>query len=176
MVDHIPDRVAPLGIVNPTQGILMTPRFLPFKVAPALTSAMLGVETALAAAGIEHSLAELVKIRASQINGCALCIHMHTTDALAHGETPMRIFMLDAWHESPLYTDRERAALTWTEALTRIHKTHAPDADYEIVKSQFNESEIVTLSIMIGAINSWNLLQIASRAVHPAQSAATLAA
>ena len=149
----------------------MTPRFAPFKIVPDLTTALLGVEKALEAAGIEHGLANLVKIRASQINGCAFCVHMHISDARAHGENDMRLFLLDAWRESPLFTDRERAALAWTEALTRIAKTHAPDADYELVKSQFSESEIVALSILIGQINNWNRLQIASRVVHPVEVA-----
>jgi len=147
----------------------MTPRFAPFKIVPDLTNALIAVEKALGAAGIEHGLAELVKIRASQINGCAFCVHMHVTDAKAHGETDMRLFLLDTWRESPLFTDRERAALAWTESLTRIAKTGAPDADYELVKSQFTEVEIATLSVIIGQINTWNRLQVAARAVHPVQ-------
>jgi AhpD family alkylhydroperoxidase len=150
----------------------MTSRFMPFKVAPDLTKALLNVETIIAASGLEYSLGELVKLRASQINGCAFCIHMHATDARSHGETEARIFMLDAWRESPLYTDRERAALAWTESLTWIAKTHAPDEDYALVKSQFNESEIVNLTVLIGSINLWNRLQIAARAVHPVKPAA----
>jgi alkylhydroperoxidase family enzyme len=96
---------------------------------------------------------------------------MHVVDARAHGETDLRIIMLDGWRESPLFTDRERAALAWTESLTRIAKTHAPDADYDLVKSQFSESEIVALSILIGQINNWNRLQIASRVVYPVEVA-----
>ena len=154
----------------------MTPRFAPFKIAPDLIKALMGLETAIAAGGLEHSLAELVKLRAAQINRCAFCIHMHATAARAHGETEMRVFMLDAWRESPLYTDRERAALAWTEALTLVAETGAPDADYVLVKSQFNEAEIVNLTIMIGAINAWNRLQIAARAMHPLPPAAKAAA
>ncbi|WP_338607938.1 carboxymuconolactone decarboxylase family protein [Pelagibacterium nitratireducens] len=154
----------------------MTPRFLPFKVAPNLTKSLLALEAAITEGGLEHSLAELVKLRASQINGCAACLHIHAKDARQHGETEMRIFLLDAWRESPLYTDRERAALAWTESLTNIAATHAPDADYELVKSQFNESELVTLTVMIGAINTWNRLQIAARTVHPIEPAASFAA
>lgn len=149
----------------------MPARFNAFKVAPDLTKALMGVETVLAASGLEHGLVELVRLRASQINGCAFCIHMHAADAKAHGESPLRIIMLDGWRESPLFTDRERAALTWTESLTRIGKTHAPDADYELVKSQFSESEVVALSIAIGMINAWNRLQIAARVVHPVETA-----
>jgi AhpD family alkylhydroperoxidase len=153
----------------------LTPRFAPFKLAPDVTKAMLAVETAIGETGLEHSVAELVRLRASQINGCAFCIFMHVQDARSHGETDLRIQMLDAWRESTLYTDRERAALAWTESLTRIAKTHAPDADYELVKSQFSDTEIAVLSILIGQINAWNRLQIAARATHPAQPASAAA-
>lgn len=149
----------------------MTPRFNAFKVAPPLTKALLDVEKAIADSGLEHGLAELVRLRASQINGCSSCIHMHVLDARAHGEDDLRIIMLDGWRESPLFTDRERAALAWTESLTRIAKTHAPDDVYELVQSQFNEAEIVALSILIGQINTWNRLQIAARIVHPVAAA-----
>lgn len=151
----------------------MTPRFMPFKIAPGITKALVDLEKVLAAGGLEHSLVELVRMRASQINGCAYCIHMHATDARSHGESEMRLLMLDAWRESPLYTDRERAALAWTESLTLVAETRAPDDDYALVKKQFNESELVNLTVAIGAINLWNRLQIASRAVHPV---ATMAA
>jgi AhpD family alkylhydroperoxidase len=153
----------------------MTSRFAPFKIVPDLTTALLGVEKVLEAAGIEHGLANLVKIRASQINGCAFCIHMHISDARAHGENDMRLFLLDVWRESPLFTDRERAALAWTESLTRIVKTGAPDADYALVKTQFTEVEIATLTVLIGQINSWNRLQVAARAVHPVKPATAAA-
>jgi AhpD family alkylhydroperoxidase len=153
----------------------LIPRFAPFKLAPDATKAMLAVETALGEAGVEHSLGELVRLRASQINGCAVCIHMHAADARAHGETDARIIMLDGWRESPLYTDRERAALAWTESLTRIAKTHAPDADYELVKSQFSDAEIAALTLIIAQINAWNRLQIAARAIPPVQAAAAAA-
>lgn len=147
----------------------MTPRFAPFRVAPDLTKSLLDVEKTIAAGGLEQGLGELVRLRASQINGCAMCVHMHTIDARKNGETDMRIIMLDAWRESPLYTDRERAALAWTESLTNIKMTGAADADYELVKAQFSEAEIVNLTVMIGAINLWNRLQIAARAVHPVE-------
>ena len=149
----------------------MPPRFNAFKVLPEVTKALMGVEAAIADSGLEHGLADLVRLRASQINGCSFCIHMHVVEARAHGETDLRMIMLDGWRESPLFTDRERAALAWTESLTRIAKTHAPDADYELVKSQFGESEIVALSILIGQINSWNRLQIDSRVAHPVEAA-----
>lgn len=149
----------------------MTPRFAPFKITKDLTDALIVVEQALGATSIEHSLAELVKIRASQINGCAYCVFMHIQDAKAHGETDMRLFLLPTWRESPLFTDRERAALAWTESLTRIAKTGASDADYALVKSQFTDVEISILSVMIGQINTWNRLQVAARAVHAVQPA-----
>lgn len=149
----------------------MIPRFNAFKVSPALTKALMGVEAALADSGLEHSLAELVRLRASQINGCSFCLHMHVADAKAHGETELRMIMLDGWRESSMFSERERAALSWTESLTRIAKTHAPEAEYELVKSQFSESEIVALTILIGQINSWNRLQIASRVTHPVEAA-----
>lgn len=154
----------------------MNPRFAPFKVAPDLIKALVGLEKAITAGGLEHGLGELVRLRASQINGCAMCIHMHATDARSNGESEMRIFMLDAWRESPLYSDRERAALAWTEALTNVAETRAPDADYELVRSQFSEEEIVNLTVTIGAINLWNRLQIAARAVHPVQQSDQAAA
>jgi len=149
----------------------MIPRFNAFKTSPTLAKALMGVEAALADSGLDHSLAELVRLRVSQINGCAFCIHMHVMDAKAHGETELRVVMLDGWRESPLYTDRERAALAWAESLTRITKSHASDADYAVVQSQFNESEIVALTILIGQVNHWNRLQIAARAVHPIEAA-----
>jgi len=146
----------------------MTPRVQnPFKSIPEGLKAMMAVEASIKANGLEHSLLELVKLRASQINGCAYCIHMHTTDARKHGESEMRLYMLNAWRESPLYNDRERAALAWTEALTLVAQTGAPDADYALVKAAFSESEQVNLTLMIGAINLWNRLQVGLRAVHP---------
>jgi AhpD family alkylhydroperoxidase len=146
----------------------MTPRVKnPFKVAPEGIKAMMALETSLKLASLDHNLTELVKLRASQINRCAFCIHMHTTDLRSHGESEMRLYMLDAWRESPLYSERERAALAWTEALTLVSQTGAPDADYEALKSQFSETEIVHLTLLIGAINLWNRLQVGLRALHP---------
>lgn len=150
----------------------MTPRMNIFQAAPDAMKGMLAVEAAFENSGLEHGLVELVKLRASQINGCAFCIHMHVTDAVKHGESDMRIHLLDAWRESPLYTDRERAALNWTEKLTRIGKTHAPDADYELLKAHFNDKEIAYLTVAIAAINFWNTVQISLRAVHPVAQAA----
>ena len=143
----------------------MTPRLNIFHAAPEGTKAMIAVGAAIEASGLERSLIELVKLRASQINGCAFCIHMHATDAVKHGESPMRIHLLDAWREAPVFTDRERAALTWTESLTRVADTHAPDADYTALKSQFSDAEIGNLTLLIGAINLWNRVQIGLRAI-----------
>ena len=106
-------------------------------------------------------------MRASQINGCAYCLHVHSTDARRAGETEQRLYLLDAWHESPLYTARERAALAWTEALTRIAETHAPDAIYEEVRRHFADKELVDLTTLIGLINLWNRLAIGFRYQHP---------
>jgi len=137
------------------------------KVAPETIKAAQALETHLANSGLETSLYHLVKTRASQINGCAFCIHMHTRDARAHGETEERLYLLDAWRESPLYTDRERAALAWTESLTHISETHAPDDVYEEVRKHFTEQETVNLTMLIGMINLWNRLAISMRSVHP---------
>lgn len=150
----------------------MTPRVSnPFKAAPAGVKAMMALEATLQDSGLEHSLMELVKLRASQINGCAYCLHMHATDARKAGETEMRIYLLNAWRESSLYTPRERAALGWTEALTRLADTGAPDEDYAAVAAQFTEAEQVNLTLLIGAINVWNRLQVGFRAAHPADAA-----
>src|SRR5215207_5141663 len=134
--------------------------------------AMLGLSVYQAHCGLEPSLLELVKLRASQINGCALCLDMHTKDARARGETEQRLYMLSAWRESPLYTDRERAALAWTEAVTLIADTHAPDDLYEELRAHFSEPEMVNLTMLIGAINAWNRIAISFRAIHPVKAKA----
>ena len=145
----------------------MKPRMNFYQAAPETIKALVAVENQIGASGLEQSLIELVKTRASQINGCAYCINMHTEDARKHGETEQRLYLLNAWRESPLYTDRERAALAWTEALTLVSETHAPDADYEAVRAQFTDAELVNLTTLIGAINAWNRIAIGFRAVHP---------
>jgi AhpD family alkylhydroperoxidase len=119
------------------------------------------------AKNLDPKLLALVKMRASQINGCEYCLHMHSEEALRHGETVPRLIVLDAWRESALFTDRERAALAWTEALTLIAETHAPDADFEEARRHFSEDELATLSIAIAMINAWNRLAIGARARHP---------
>src|SRR6476661_1787231 len=152
----------------------MAPRLDYFAAAPKVLQPMLALERAVAASGLEHGLIHQVKTRASQINGCAFCIEMHTRDALKAGETAARLFLLDAWAEAPHYTPRERAALAWTEALTLVAATHAPDADYAGLLPHFSEEEIVKMSQLIATINAWNRLAIGFRAV-PGQAAAKAA-
>ena len=176
MVAAIPSVRQHRVIVNTDKAPNMTPRFNAFKVSPDLTKALMGLEAGLSESGLEPSLAGLARLRASQLNGCAFCIYMHAADARARGETDLRIVMLNGWRDSPLFTDRERAALAWTESLPRISKAHASDTEYELLKSQFSEGEIVALTILIGQINSWNRLQIAARAVHPVEAAKSAAA
>ncbi len=115
--------------------------------------------------GLEHPLLELVKIRASQMNGCAYCIDMHTKDARAAGETEQRIYALSAWHETPFFTERERAALAWTDAVTLIGENHVPDDLYRSAQQQFSEKELVDLTLAVILINSWNRLAITFRTV-----------
>jgi AhpD family alkylhydroperoxidase len=145
----------------------MTPRYDPRKLAPALIDAMLGLEMAVRASGLDQRLIELVKTRASQINGCAFCIHMHTRDARAAGETEERLYLLSAWRESPLYTARERAALALTEALTTMSAGHPSDAVHEEVARAFTAEETAKLVVAIATINAWNRIAVASGAVHP---------
>lgn len=145
----------------------MTPRLNPFAAAPAPMQAWLDFGQGILKAGLEPSLMELVKIRASQINGCAFCLHMHTGEARKQGETEERLYLLDAWRESPLYSERERAALAWTEALTLVSETRAPDDAYQELKAEFTEEEQVLLSLLIVAINGWNRIQVGFRGVHP---------
>lgn len=145
----------------------MTPRLEPFAAAPAAMQLWLKFGTGLFPNELEQSLIELVGIRASQINGCAFCLHMHTADARKRGATEERLYLLDAWRDSPLYSERERAALAWTEALTLVSETHVPDDVYEALKAQFSEEEQVILTLLIVAINGWNRIQVGFRAVHP---------
>jgi AhpD family alkylhydroperoxidase len=125
--------------------------------------AMLNLQKEVESSGIDRTLLELVKTRASQINGCAYCLDMHTKDARAMGETEQRLYALNAWRETPFYTERERAALEWTEAVTRVADTHVPDDVYERVREQFPESELVALTFAVVAINAWNRLATAFR-------------
>jgi AhpD family alkylhydroperoxidase len=144
----------------------MEPRLNLMKVAPkGAYQAMAALQQYVDNCGLERPLLELVKIRASQINGCAYCIDMHTKDARALGETEQRIYLLNSWRESPFYTERERAALEWAESVTLITQGHAPDDVYERVKRQFTPEELVNLTVAITTINSWNRLAIPFRSV-----------
>jgi AhpD family alkylhydroperoxidase len=133
------------------------------KVASGGYRAMAGLEKYVRESGLEPSLLELVKFRASQINGCAYCLDMHWKDARAAGESEQRLYSLDAWHETPYYTQRERAALAWTEVVTRVADTHVPDEVYEEVRQHFSEEELVNLTLAVVTINGWNRLAISFR-------------
>jgi AhpD family alkylhydroperoxidase len=136
------------------------------KVSPAAYQAMLGLEAFVRRSWRqETSLIELVKMRASQINGCAYCLDMHSKDARAGGETEQRLYALNAWRETPFFTDRERAALAWAEAVTLVSEGHVPDSVYEEARKHFSEEEMVNLTMAVVAINGWNRLAIAFRAV-----------
>jgi AhpD family alkylhydroperoxidase len=130
-----------------------------------VVEAMLGLEKYLHQSGLEEKLLDLIKLRVSQINGCAYCIDMHWKDLRGLGETEQRLYGLDAWEESPYYTDRERAALAWAEAVTNIKETHAPDDVYQETRKHFNEKELADLTLAISAINAWNRLAISARSV-----------
>lgn len=145
----------------------MQARLDPFKASPESMRAMFALEEHVRNCGLEYSLIELVKTRASQINGCAFCVHMHTQDARKAGETEERLYLLSAWRESPLYTERERAALEWTEALTLLADTHAPDAAYAAFEAQFDAKEQVQLTLLITTINAWNRFAVGFRSIHP---------
>jgi AhpD family alkylhydroperoxidase len=144
----------------------MKARLNNWTASPQTMQAFLEFSNAMAKDGVEPSLAELVKIRASQINHCAYCLHMHTREALKQGESELRLTMLAAWEESPLYTDRERAALAWTEALTLLPETKAPDAVYAEVQAHFTPEEQVKLTMLIGIINAWNRFGVGFRSIH----------
>src|SRR5580700_291768 len=135
------------------------------KTAPGVYDAMEGLEKYLEQCGLEKSLMFLVRLRASQINGCAYCLDMHWKDLRALGETEQRLYSLDAWRECPYYSDRERAALAWTEAVTLITDGHVPDSVYEEVRPHFSEKELSDLTLALAAINAWNRLSIAARIV-----------
>jgi AhpD family alkylhydroperoxidase len=134
-----------------------------YEAAPDAMRAVQRVEAYIQQCGLEKRLIELVKMRASQINGCAYCLHVHSADARRAGETEQRLYLLNAWHEAPLYTERERAALAWTEALTRVEETHAPDSTYDEVRQHFKDKELADLTTLIGLINLWNRLAIGFR-------------
>ena len=131
------------------------------KAFPEGVHALLNLEKTLRASGLEPSLLELIKTRASQLNGCAYCIDMHTLDARAAGESEQRLYGLSAWRDTPFFTPRERAALAWTEAITNIQQGHASDQEYEHVRREFSEKELVRLTMAIAQINTWNRISIA---------------
>jgi AhpD family alkylhydroperoxidase len=155
---------------------IMTARIDLMHVSPGVIQAMLGLERQVRQAGLDHRLLDLVRMRASQINGCSYCLDMHSKDARANGETEQRLYGLDAWHDTPYYSARERAALEWTEALTLVADTRVPDDVYERVREHFSEDELVHLSLAIVAINGWNRLNIAARTVPGSYVAGSLAA
>jgi AhpD family alkylhydroperoxidase len=145
----------------------MTARLNPFAAAPQIMQAFYALSTQVAESGIEHSLLELVKIRASQLNGCANCLNMHTADARKAGETEQRLHLLAAWEEAPCYTGRERAALAWTDHLTLIATRRAPEPGYAELKAHFNDEEQVKLTMAINIINSWNRIAIGFQGYDP---------
>ena len=149
------------------------------KAAPDTYKVMLGLEKYLHECGLEEGLLHLIKLRASQLNGCAYCLDMHWKDLRAIGEQEQRLYSLDAWRECPWYTDRERAALAWTEAVTLITQGHVADAVYEEVRAHFSEKELADLTLAVATINAWNRLSIAGRTVpgtYRAPKAAAVAA
>ncbi|HTD23399.1 MAG TPA: carboxymuconolactone decarboxylase family protein [Terriglobales bacterium] len=169
-------KLFPKLLYNWTQGEMnMKSRLDATKASPSAYKAMLGLEHYLAQSSIERPLRELVKMRVSQINGCAYCLDMHSKDARAGGETEQRLYLLNAWREAPFYSDRERAALAWAEALTLVHETHVPDEVYEETRKHFSEAELMDLTLLVTTINSWNRIAIAFRSVpgtyKPAQQA-----
>ena len=134
-----------------------------YKASPAAIKALLGVEERIGKSTLERPLADLVRLRASQINGCAFCVDMHTTDARKGGESERRLAAVVVWRETPFFTDRERAALEWTEALTLISQNHVPDAVWQAVRPHFNDEELADLTLLVSAINAWNRFAIAFR-------------
>src|SRR6266705_2893726 len=157
----------------------MKPRMNYLHAAPAAYKALLGLEQYVRGSGIEPKTLHLLKIRASQINGCAYCIDMHTKDARAAGETEQRIYALDAWREAPFFSEKERAALALTESVTLISEDHVPDSVFEQTLAQFSEAEIVNLTLAVATINAWNRLAITFRSVpgeyQPAKASPTTA-
>ena len=146
--------------------MLKADRINPYAAAPDAMKAMGGVEKYIHACGLEHSLIELVKMRASQINGCTFCLDMHSKDAREHGETEQRLYLLESWREASLYSARERAALAWTEALTLIASNHVGEELFEALRAEFSDAEIANLTTLVGLINAWNRLAISLRYRH----------
>jgi len=134
-----------------------------YKASPDALKGLIALEVAVGKLGLEPALLDLVKLRASQINGCAFCVDLHASDLRKKGETERRIYAVSVWRETPFFTSRERAALAWTEAITNIATSRAPDADYDSLRAEFSESEMVNLTLAIGVINTWNRLSIGFR-------------
>ncbi|MDF3836551.1 carboxymuconolactone decarboxylase family protein [Cupriavidus basilensis] len=141
----------------------MEPRLDYYKASPAAIKALIGLEERIAKSGLEQPLVELVRLRASQINGCAYCIDLHSTDARKGGEDDRRLATLAVWRETPFFSAREQAALAWTEAVTLVARDHVPDAAWEAVRPHFSDAELVDLTLLISAINSWNRFAISFR-------------
>ncbi|HEV2701657.1 MAG TPA: carboxymuconolactone decarboxylase family protein [Steroidobacteraceae bacterium] len=143
----------------------MKPRINYLAADPRVAQLLLAIEGYLQGSTLGSRLLQLVKMRASQINGCAYCLDMHSKDARADGESEQRLYMLDGWRETPLFDERERAALEWTEAVTRVAESHVPDQVYEAVRVHFSDQELVDLTLAIGNINTWNRLNVAFRTI-----------
>jgi AhpD family alkylhydroperoxidase len=146
---------------------IMTQRLNVFALSPDGYMAKVGINTHLLQSGLDHTLLHLVRMRVSQINACANCLHMHREEALKDGETEKRLLLLNAWKESALFTQREKAALQWAESLTHIDRTGAPDADYDVVRAEFSDKEIADLTLAIAEINGWNRIAVAMRIANP---------
>ncbi len=145
----------------------MTPRLNPFAHAGALFEPVLALNKAIDACGLERSLLHLVKLRASQINGCGYCIDMHVKEARADGDSEQRLHLVSAWRESPLFTARERAAFDWTEKVTKLNLAHPSDDDFNRLADEFGAEELVKLTLAICMINTWNRIAVTFRMVHP---------
>jgi AhpD family alkylhydroperoxidase len=145
----------------------MTQRLNAYAIVPDAFTAKGALDTYLNACGLEHSLIHLLKVRVSQINHCAYCLHMHREEALKDGDTEKRLLLLDAWRESTMFTDKEKAALAWADSVTKIADTHAPDADFDGLKAHFSDKEICDLTFAIAQINGWNRVAASLRLTHP---------
>lgn len=144
----------------------MEPRMNFFEADPKLMGKVLAMSDAANASGLEQTLVHLVKLRASQINGCSYCVEMHSREARDHGETEQRLYLVSAWKESPLFSKRERAALAWTETVTLLAGTGVSDAAYEAVRAEFDETDVTRLTVVIGMINVWNRLCVPFQSIH----------
>lgn len=150
----------------------MQPRLDYFQAAPELLNSVLALSKAVDTCGLEKNLLHLIKLRASQINGCSYCVELHTREARDDGETEQRLYLVSAWKESPLFTEQERAAFAWTEALTLIAGAGVDDALYEKVREQFSEQDLTNLTVAVTMINMWNRIAISARTIHPVVEAA----